>query len=362
FYTGERMVAYDIEKRDIDWAKETFARKPFIWQNRPLPHQHHYGAIVDAIPWAQWQYDGFGDDVAGFMANQNSPGRAVALAAMNEALWNRKMFDRYDTVKRATEIFFGPGMYEILEPGSKAFYRIDSFMREGHFTPYMLKNIDEYEKLVKIARDAYDKAMAKDPERMQIFGGTGSYSYISCLSIAENQLKVAKSAKPDYFQTKYTENIEVIRELATKETGLNEEKGDLFVTPAEIFGGEWLNFRKPSTAFGVLLRGVLHQPRVNSLEFEFESAKAQAQELILYGQHEMHKDRPVTWKIFVNDQLLYEGETGFKEGAQTVAKYMIPSKMVGKKNTVRMESTMIGGTPWNGPWILINYAILRPTK
>ncbi|NLB54851.1 MAG: hypothetical protein GX811_03635, partial [Lentisphaerae bacterium] len=284
FWTGERMVSYDIEKRDTDWAKEAFGRKPFVSQNRPLPHQHHYGAIVDAIPWAEWQYDEFGDDVAGYMANQSSPARAVALAAMNEAMWNRKRFDRYDTVKRATAIFFGPGMYEILEPGSKAFYQIDTFMRADQFTPYMLKNIDEYEQLVKIARDAYDKAMAKDPERMKIFGGTGAYSYDVCLSIVEKHLKVAKSAEPDYFQTKYAKNIEVIRELAKKETGLNEEKGDLLITASEIFGGEWANFRKPSTAFDVVLRGVLHQPRVNLLEFEFDSAESQAHELLLYGQ------------------------------------------------------------------------------
>jgi hypothetical protein len=76
----------------------------------------------------------------------------------------------------------------------------------------------------------------------------------------------------------------------------------------------------------------------------------------------MHKDRPVTWKIFVNNQLLHDGETGFKEDAQTATKYLIPPKMVSKKNTVRIESTSFGGTPWNGPWILINYATLRPVK
>ena len=34
--------------------------------------------------------------------------------------------------------------------------------------------------------------------------------------------------------------------------------------------------------------------------------------------------------------------------------------MLGQKNLIRIESTMVGGTPWNGPWILVNYAIFRP--
>ena len=362
FWTGERMVAYDVEKRDTDWARTAFGRKPFLWQNRPLPHQYHWGAIIDAIPWAQWQYDGFGDDVVGFMANQATPNQAVQLAAMNEALWHRKAYDRRDTVKRASEIFFGKGMFEILEPGSKAFYWMDNFMREGQFTPYILKHLAEYETAVQTAREAYDKAMAKDETRMNLYGGIGPYSYQSCLQVAEGHLKTAKAAKPDYFQARYAGNIAANRELAAKEAALDEAKGDVFKTPADMFGGEWTGFRKTNDVFGILLRGVLFQPRANFAEIEYEQARPGPVELILAGEHELHKDRPGTWNILVNGKLLYEGATGFKEKERAVVKRRIPADMLSKKNLVRIESTMTGGTPWNGPWILLNYAIFRPAN
>ncbi len=362
FWTGERMIAYDIEKRDTDWARQAFGRKPFIWQNRPLPHQYHWGAIVDAVPWSQWQYDGFGDDVTGFMANQATPNQAVQLAAMNEALWHRRAYDRRDTVKRATELFFGKGMFEILEPGSKAFYWMDNFMREGQFTPYILKHLDEYEKAVRTARKAYDKAMAKDAFRLKLYGGVGGYSYQSCLNVAENHLKTAKAVKPDYFQTRYAGNIAANRALAAKESSLDEAKGDIFRTPADMDGGQWMGAERTNTVFGILLRGVLLQPRPNFAGIEFEPARPGPYELILAGEHELHKDRPGTWRILVNGKLLYEGATGFKEKERAVVKHLIPANMLKRKNLVRIESTMAGGTPWNGPWILLNYAIFRPAN
>lgn len=362
FWTGERMIAYDIEKRDTDWARQAFGRKPFIWQNRPLPHQYHWGAIADAIPWANWQYDGFGDDVRGFLANQATPNQAVQLSAMNEALWNRKAYDARDTVKRASEIFFGKGMFEILEPGSKAFYWMDNFMREGQFTPYILKHLDEYEKAVLTARKAYDRAMAKDEFRMKLYGGVGGYSYQSCLDVAENHLKTAKAVKPDYFQARYAGNIAANRALAAKEAAFDESKGDIFKTPAEMYGGQWTSISKTNDVFGIWLRGVLFQPRANFAEIEFEPARPGPHELILAGEHELHKDRPGTWRILVNGKLLYEGATGFKEKERAVVKHLIPANMLRKKNLVRIESTMAGGTPWNGPWILVNYAIFRPAN
>ena len=295
FWTGERMVSYDIEKRDTDWAKSAFGRPPFIRQNRPLPHAYHYGSMADAIPWAQMQYDGFGGDVRGFVANQSSPSCAVVFGAMGEALWNRKAFDPRESAKRASEMFFGKGIFEILEPGSKAFYFMDSFTREGQFTPYILKELGKFEEAVKTARSAYEKALKANPGAMAMYGG-GGYGFGRTLGIAEPILAQAKAAKPDYFQTRYASKIAAGREMAVKDVGFNSEKGDIYKSFADMSGGEIDDYecRAPKTPAAVYLRGVLFQPRVNWLEIPFDTAAPGRYELFLSGQEEEHKDRPVT--------------------------------------------------------------------
>ena len=360
FWTGERMVAYDMEKRDTDWAKAEFGRPPFIWQNRPLPHAYHYGAMVDAIPWNLMQYEGFGDDVSGFVANQSSPSCAVVFGAMGAALWNRKAFDPRETTRRVTEMFFGKGIFEILQPGSEAFFFMDSFTREGQFTPYMLREKDKFEQAAKTARDAYDKAMKLNPNAMAIYGG-GGYGYARTLGIMEGLLKQARAAKPDYFQTRYAAKIAAGMELAKKDIGFNPDKGDMYKSLPDMFGGEIADemARNPKTPASVWLRGVFLLPRVNWLEIPFETATPGRYELILSGEEEEHKDRPVTWRILLNGKVVYEGRTGFKQRERAVSTFELPADKVARNNMIRIECLAQGGTPWNGPWIQIDYAVLR---
>jgi len=195
---------------------------------------------------------------------------------------------------------------------------------------------------------------------MAMYGG-GGYGFGRTLGIAEPILAQAKAAKPDYFQTRYASKIAAGREMAVKDVGFNSEKGDIYKSFADMSGGEIDDYacRAPKTPAAVYLRGVLFQPRVNWLEIPFDTAAPGRYELFLSGQEEEHKDRPVTWRILLNGKVVYEGRTGFKQNGRAVASFELPADKVGRNNTIRIESLAQGGTPWNGPWIRIDYAVLR---
>ncbi|NLE66489.1 MAG: hypothetical protein GX608_03615, partial [Lentisphaerae bacterium] len=360
FWTGIRLVSHDIAKSDTAWARDAYGRKPFVWQNRPFPHTYHSGAVVDAIPWARMHDEGLGSELNGFAYNQYSPSCAIPIAAWNEALWNQAQSDARESVKRASELFCGKGFFEMLEPGSKAFYEIDGYSREGQFTPYILKNLDRFEAAVKIARDAYDKAVKAYPQA-KIYN-CGGYGYGSTLSYVEDILKAAKAAKPDYFQARFAAKIAAGRELAAKEAGFDPAKGDLYKSLPDMLGGEIADYynKRPKDPASILLRGIqLDQARVNWLEIPFEAETPGPYELRLSGQVEEHRDVPVTWRILLNGKVVHEGLTGFKQGERAVAAYALPGDKLGKNNVIRIESTAPGGTPWNGPWIMIDYAVLK---
>ena len=360
FWTGIRLVSQDIAKSDTDWAFDAYGRKPFFWQNRPFPHTFHSGGVVDAIPWARMHFDGLGGELSGYAYNQFSPSCAIPIAAMNEALWNQKNSDARESVRRASEMFCGKGFFEMLEPGSKAFYEIDGYSREGQFTPYILRNLDKFEAAVKIARDAYDKALKAYPAAALY--DCGGYGYGTTLSYVESILKEAKAAKPDHFQTRFASKIAAGREMAAKDAGFDAAKGDVYKSLPDMSGGEIEDYynKRPKEPASILLRGVqLDQARVNWLEIPFDTAAPGKYELILSGQMEKHRDLDITWRILLNGKLIHEGLTGFKEGARSIAAYELPADKVGKSNLIRIESLAQGGTPWNGPWIMIDYAVLR---
>lgn len=360
FWTGVRLVSHDIAKSDTDWAKNAYGRKPLVWLNRPFPHAYHFSGTVDVIPWAKLFYDGIGSDLNGFSINQFSPDCAIPIAAINETLWNQKKSDARESVKRASEMFCGKGFFELLEPGSKAFYEIDRYSRQGQLTPYILKNLDKFEATVKIARDAYDKMKADYPNAAMY--DCGGYGYATTLGTVEDLLKEAKAAKPDYFQTRFAAKIAAGRGLAEKEAGFDPAKGDQYKSLPGMLGGEIEDYygkrqKDPAT---IILRGVqLDQTRVNWLEIPFDTETPGKYDLVLAGQMEMHRDIPPTWRILINGKVVYEGVTGFKENEHAVSTYELPADKVAKNNLIRIESTAQGGTPWNGPWIMIDYVVLK---
>ncbi|NLB55861.1 MAG: hypothetical protein GX811_08885 [Lentisphaerae bacterium] len=357
FWSGIRLVSQDITKSDTDWAEEAFNRKPSLWQNRPFPHAYHFGAVVDAIPWAKMHEPGIG--LRGAAYNQTTPHSAIPIAAWNEALWNPTGSDARESVRRASETFCGKGFFEALEPGSKAFYEIDSYTREGQLTPYILRNVDKFEASVTIARDAYARAMKEFPES-QLFD-CGGYGFATTLHHTENILRQAKTAQPDYFHKRFASKLEVSRELAKTETRFDDTKGDILKLLPDIDGGEIADYhnKRPNDPSSLLIRGVqLDQTRVNWLEIPFETDKPAAYEMLIGGQIEEHRG-PVTWRIMLNGKLIYEGETGLKEFERSVTAYKLPVDAMAKNNIVRIESTTPGGTPWNGPWLMINYIVFK---
>lgn len=191
FWAGNRMVSYSKTSQDVEWAAQALGRKPFVWQNRACPHWE-CSYIADNMPgWTEWHYDGFFQDVAGYMMNSHAPKRCAAIATCADALWNLNAYSATGSVRRAVGMLYGEKMYDILEPGARALGSLDKYWDSTKFvlTPEFVADLPEIERQIQIARDSYEKAVAYNRTAMTRYPG----EYVQFLQEFERLIQRAKA-------------------------------------------------------------------------------------------------------------------------------------------------------------------------
>ena len=354
-WTGNRLVTYDNLKSDTDWAFSVFGRKPFYWQNRPGLHN---GDVypADVMPWSEWYFAEWGSNVSGHVVNSGLPSRASMCMTMGDALWNMKGYRAAESVRRALDALAGKGFHDIVKVSGDALAELDGY-RYREFTPLALTEIPRIESCVARARKAFDEARAKFPGAMNMYAADLELN----LTRAESLLKSAKAAAPDHFQKAYKGRIDATRGLAVKEAGLDEAKGDIFRTAADFLGGTFDGKRPADARFGMLLRAA--GTPINRLGIPFDAAGSAPLELILCGSAETNRDLPVAMRITLNGKTLFDGACGLPEGEFGLARVKIPAGLVKPgRNVIDVACVSEGVSQHNGPWLLINYAIIRVAK
>ena len=351
-WTGYRLITYDNLNSDTDWAFNAFGRKPFYWQNRPGLHN---GDVypADVMPWTEWYCEGWGTNVSGNVVNSWLPSRASMCMTMGDALWNMKGYKADESVRRALDSLAGRGFHAIAKAAGDALAELDCY-RYREFTPLALTEIPRIESCVARARKAFDEAREKFPGAMKMYAADLELN----LARAESLLKSAKTAKPGHFQEAYKARIEATRSLAVKEAALDEAKGDIFRTAADFLGGTFDGTRPKDARFSMLLRA--QGTPINRFGIPFDAAKSAPLELILCGSAETNRNQPVTMRITMNGKTVFDGACGFPEGEFGLARVKIPAELVKPgRNMLNLACTSKGVSQHNGPWLMVNYAIVR---
>ncbi len=358
WWSGGGVLARAMRPDQIEWFRKLTKRNPTLWQNRTGNHES-LNYIADETPLDDWYYKGMVEnDVAAVMKNAGMPGEGTQCSVFANYLWNPGAYDRAAALKSAMDLLFGPGIYELLKPGTDALAYFDPYLL--NISPAILKeNVQDLEAKVKLAKEMWDKAYAKSPKALDTFPAY----YRLGIGRAEGILKVAKNP-PDFtaLYKQYAKEVAQTEGEAVKYAGYNKEKGDILITAPGIFGGRGVMYNNHSMyngdiRLGTPLYGAQTPYAKGTAEFTLDPVKGDV-EVLVSGSDDERADKCLV-RISVNGETLYEGADAFPDKAYAVKSVIAPKKLLRKDNTVTVENLAPGDNPRGVPWFFVNFIVVR---
>ena len=359
YWTGPMVKGISKFPYQTKWFTDLTGRKPYIFQNGTGPH-NLVGYIVDSTDWNGWHYPGFFEEgIAGFHKNAHTPQECCQIATLADCLWNVKGYDMDRSAKRGVDQLLGDGMYDLLLPGMKALAYFDKY-KYGELNVNVLhEDVADIEAKVLLASNCWHKAVARNPS-VQKYGRYGDG-----VRWAANVVKGAKN--PPNFMAKYKDSIELCRAQAAKEVGLDPSKGDIFLSPVDMGGGQMFVYTRPKMfteldngRFVKCLRGKSTPFASCSFKFECDPfPPSGAYEMCVSG---LDDEMPAlnTISIVLNGEVVYNGESGFDNSARYgIRKFTLPFDKLKRYNQVEIRNETTGYNSAGTPWLFINYVVLK---
>ncbi|MDD3926103.1 MAG: beta-N-acetylglucosaminidase domain-containing protein, partial [bacterium] len=275
----------------------------------------------------------------------------VCLATLGDYLWNPENYDPEESLKTAVAQIAGPDMYPLLMNWREKISRFDQF-GEGRVTPGNRKLLPE----LRIWLDELKLAFRQVEQQCRnplLLPGMKWHTDIW-------EKFVARVEKEDI--NGYEEALHEVKVQACKETGAKSD--DVFLVPYDFSGGykgivgEAAKNVKRHAAWVYGTENVSRMSADFSLAASYDhNCKLAISGLADYG------DKGFRMRILMNDNLIFEGEiqdSGFNNEKWTIKEFPLqPSFLNVGKNTLLIENLEKKGTVGAGPWLMINYAVVK---
>ena len=359
YWTGCMVKGFEKRKYQVDWFTKLTKHKPVIFQNGWSPH-NLVSYAVDPLPYDAWDYDGFYTDIDGFHLNSWSPFHGIGHAQLCNILWKREGYDRERSVKLASDLLLGKGVYEVLRPGRDALSYFDKYKYGTLTVDILSEDAGDLERKLTVAKDAWKKACEMNKAQVGLYGA----HYSAGLDWAGRVVKGAKN--PPDMMKKYEADILATEKYAKEEVGYDKAKGDILVNALHLSESAKIgsyagnnNTGKAEKRLCRFLRGA--QTGQSAVAFSFECdpfPPSGDYELIING---LDDELPnfCTVKIEVNGKTVYEGQKDYSTKQWTRNSYVIPLAAMVRNNRVRISVTTPGTNPNGSPWFIVNYVLLR---
>ncbi|NLB54796.1 MAG: hypothetical protein GX811_03360 [Lentisphaerae bacterium] len=355
YWTGPRVAGLDKPRSTVEYMTNIIKRKPAIFQNRVRPH-NHLSYITDSIPgWSEWHYDGFvANDISMFHKNGCSSENTLT-QTLADYLWNVQEYDPERSIRQTTAMLYGKDMFDILHPGTLAMGYLDKY-EYGAITPEALTEVEKIEECYNIAKACYEKALEYNGFAMSNYPA----SYARGVGFAKDALRNAKN--PPDFMTRYQKDIKETREIAEKEVGIDEAKGDIFKSPIDFYGGKFIVYaHKCPKRFANLMYGA--NTPAPSVKTYFESYPFPPEGdymLIISGQQETIPGKePCAIRVAVNGKTVFEGPSKFVQNGWSIDEFRLPIDYLIRNNTITIENIEESSNPQGPPWFMINYGVIK---
>lgn len=361
YWTGPMVKGISKFPYQTKWYTGLTGRKPYIFQNGTGPH-NLVGYIVDSTDWNGWHYPGFFEnEIGGFHKNAHTPQECCQIATLADCLWNVKGYDMDRSAKRGIDQLLGDGMYDLLLPGMKALAYFDKYKYGDLNVNVLHEDVADIEAKVLLASNCWQKAVARNPV-VRKYGRYGDG-----VRWASNVVKGAKN--PPDFIARHKDNIERCRVQAAKDVGIDTSKGDIFLSPVDMGGGQMFVYERRildagnNRRFVKCLRGKSTPFASCSLRFECDPfPPSGAYEMYVSGlDDELQTLNTIT--ILLNGEVVYTGESGFdNSGKYGVRRFTLPFEKLKRYNRVEIRNETKGFNSEGTPWFFVNYVVLKKSR
>ncbi len=356
YWTGPRVKGMTKTPAQVAWFTTLTKRKPSIFQNGTGPHNLLY-YLGDTTDWKAWHYPGFFEnDIEMFHRNDGTGGWTVQTATLADCLWNVKAYDPEESAKKSMSMMFGPKMYDIIKPGHDALVYFDKYPYGDVTAEIVSENIADLESKRQVIADCWEKAKQYNAFAIAQYGSF----YGSGIGYVDRVIRGARN--PPDFLKKYQGDIVATKGQANQEVGIDTNKGDIFKSPVDVFGGKLLVYDAYCPKrFAAVFRGKQTIYKAAKISFTCDPfPPSKSYDLYLSGQTEVAQDMPpLEIGIRLNGEVVYKGPAGFVAHGWNVKQFVLPAEKLKRSNQLVVE-VETDGTNLNGPpWLMINYAVIK---
>ncbi|NLB56307.1 MAG: hypothetical protein GX811_11190 [Lentisphaerae bacterium] len=355
YWTGPRVAGLAKPRSTVKFMSKLIKRDPAIFQNRVRPH-NHLSYITDTITgWSEWHYDGFVENDITMFHKNGCANESTLVLTLSDYLWHTQAYDADRSIREATAMLYGKEMFDILDPGTQAMTELDKYVY-GNITPEALNEVEKIEKCYNIAKECYEKGLAYNSFTLNNYPA----SYGRGVGFAKKALDSAKDP-PDFF-TKFQKDIEETRAIAEEEVGIDEEKGDIFKSPIDFYGGKFIVYsNRCPKRFANLMYGALSPAPKVTAHFECYPFPPEGDYmLIISGQQEpVVGDDPCAIRIAINGKVIFEGPSKFVHNGWSIEEFRFPIDYLVRNNTITIENIEDASNPQGPPWFMINYGVIK---
>ena len=155
--------------------------------------------------------------------------------------------------------------------------------------------------------------------------------------------------------------MDATREIAAKEVGIDEAKGDIFKSPVDLIGGELFEYdNKCPNRFTSCIRGKLSGISTLKTGFECDPFPPAGAYVLHVSAQDNDAKKAVNIRISVNDKPIFEGTNTFTRFGWSLQKFTIPFEVLKRSNSLVIECTDEGLNIRSGPpWFMVNYVVIK---
>ena len=331
-WTGGSVKTKNVTREKAEWYSNLVGRKPILCQNSNCIGKHSYTQYgADSTGFKESHSPDTFDFVAGFNQNMTHYGEGSMVASAMDWCWNPDAHDGTTSVRRALDMFEGPGVYDVIVKGTDEISYFDKYEWGKPRIELLGEDLAMLERRLAAGEEAWSNAM-----KIAKNGGEFMCGYKDRGLVYARNL-VAARRNPSESLLKEREAVNASVSFAKNEAGFDEARGDEFIPGALLFGGTYAENMGDWTKRGLRNVKFLFVGKTLSGGFSCEPFPPPKPFVMNICARSCDAKEKGTYEVEVNGRVIWRGEA-FIPYYYTNIEVEIPVDAIKRVNTFKIRN------------------------
>ena len=331
-WTGGSVKTKNVTREKAEWYSNLVGRKPILCQNSNCIGKHAYTQYgADSTGFKESHSPDTFDFVAGFNQNMTHYGEGSMVASAMDWCWNPDAHDGTTSVRRALDMFEGPGVYDVIAKGTDEISYFDKYEWGKPRIELLGEDLAMLERRLAAGEEAWSNAM-----KIAKNGGEFMCGYKDRGLLYARNL-VAARRNPSESLLKEREAVNASVSFAKNEAGFDDARGDEFIPGALLFGGTYAENMGDWTKRGLRNVKFLFVGKTLSGGFSCEPFPPPKPFVMNICARSCDAKEKGTYEVEVNGRVIWRGEA-FIPYYYTNIEVEIPVDAIKRVNTFKIRN------------------------